>query len=489
MESKGLDGSTGTEGEISPATEENMMGNSNFTNNMNNGTNNQPQLMNEQELQDFLDDLVDTHGLETEDRNEIEQSLREEGHGAQESSQEPSQQTNNGQNVVFNNANVQMNQAQLTGTNSLNTMNAGEIDVTADEQNTEAGNVESEKTGGNEKVGVNSRQLLGQSLLDRVRGLGVSILEKPRVQEVLEKPKVQEAIQKGKEGIQKGKEGLEALKTPEALTGLQNIRSAMHELTDSFYADAPSGDWKANQEYITQAIDNRKQQNLINFVNDPKNISKAKEVFNLHDKKDSNGNIITAEEQAKEKLKGMEPYVSRGITDIDKIAAMQSTGQAPERAIKMYLNASKEAAKVQNFVTNENNIQSMRNIVADRLNIPADTKDPQLIQQINQEVRQEFKEGAKYIASGAAKDSETLDRLVQLERKIDERVNLTPAPGTTKQDSILKADKIVEKALKDKAKDIKIPGADSKPGVKQLQEALNKELKERQAKDSKKDNK
>ena len=74
--------------------------------------------------------------------------------------------------------------------------------------------------------------------------------------------------------------------------------------------------------------------------------------------------------------------------------------------------------------------------------------------------------------------TETLNKLVQLERKIDQQINLKGTTTISKEDYVVKADKLVEKALKNGKKGIRLPGADN-PEVKKLQDVLNKELKYR----------
>lgn len=256
---------------------------------------------------------------------------------------------------------------------------------------------------------------------------------------------------------------------------LQDLRSAAHEFTDSFYLDQAPGDWKVNVEHSKAKNKEKQEEKMFKFVNDDKNIQKVAKEFNLHDKTDSNGNVITAEQQAKEKLEKMGDYVARGITDVSKIVQLQSMASNPDTAIKTY---AKTTAKVNNFVNNTNNVQSMRNIVADRMNLSQQQRrDPRIVQQVKQEVNQVFKEGEKYITSGAARDTATLDRLVQLERKIDSAVTLKPTSGTSKTEYVVRADKLIEKALKDGLKTIKIPQGNA--NNRAFQTALNEELNRR----------
>ena len=188
----------------------------------------------------------------------------------------------------------------------------------------------------------------------------------------------------------------------------------------------------------------------------------------------------------------MLPYVSSGIQNVDRIVEIHSKSADPtfktkiedvEPIIKMNTKdtISEGIAKqrINNF-SNTNNFEVMRNIVADRMKIPPERRnDVNVVQQINQQVNQDFKDGAKYITSGAAKDPETLNRLLELERKIDKKIDMGGSVGTPKATYVVNADKAIQKAIKDNLKSVKLPGAKSNLAVAELQKVLNNELKAR----------
>ena len=382
--------------------------------------------------------------------NEIDESAQTGGNNQIEESK------GNGQDAMLNAANVQI----LAGAVDVNAgspnINTADAQLSSNEINPQqlGANIDGEQSD-NQKPDV-SGSALGQTLRERLRGARESIEENP-IYQVLSSAETQE--------------------------GMLDISSAMHEFADSFYTDGGSKDWQANVEYAKKGIEKKKEESFVKFLNDPKNTNKAIDEFELKDKTDKNGNKVTAQEQAKEKLEKMKPYVAAGITDMGKLASLvklQETGLSPKQAMQSYVKINKEATKVENFVKNENNIQSMRNIVADRMNIPQERRsDPTVIQQINQQVKQDIREGSKYISSGAAKDPETLSRLVQLERKIDQQVNLKGTSSVSKAQYVVKADKLIDKAIKDGIKNIKLPKVDGSAGAKELQKILNNELKER----------
>ena len=165
-------------------------------------------------------------------------------------------------------------------------------------------------------------------------------------------------------------------------------------------------------------------------------------------------------EQAKEALTNMSPYATSGLRDVDKIIAVTASGggdptfktkiESIEPIVKQANthNIEQKVAqtRVQNF-NNQSNIQAMYKMAADKMQIPQDRRtDPNIVKQISQQVRQDLANGTKYIASGAAKDPETLHRLIELEKKIDRKVNMGGSVGASKAEYVVNADKMLEKA-------------------------------------------
>lgn len=396
----------------------------------------------------------------------------------------------NGQDVVFNNANVQMQADSLEGI-----LDTGAIEsTTLDSENLKdaiqeaSSDVSGEDTLGdaNGKGKMKLGDYLAIALQDTLAGID-NVKGK-----VNEKKGQFEEKHKTLTGMAK------ALESPDVQNSIQDLKSAFHELGDTMFmpGDADPSIWKTDIDYKKTIIKKNEENLKASFVNDKENQNKIIAKHELEDKVDKKtGQVIKSkEDQAKEILEKMMPYASAGVTDVDQIMKLQTKGNDVESAMKQNLrdNIQEKAAtaRVQKFNTT-NNIQVMRTIAADKMNIPQERRsDPKVIQQITQQVNQDIKEGAKYITSGAAKDPETLHRLMELEKKIDKRIDTTGISGASKVQSVSNADKIVEKALQKKLKEIKVAGADKNAGAKELQNVLNGELeKRRKAAERKSDSK
>ena len=287
------------------------------------------------------------------------------------------------------------------------------------------------------------------------------------------------------------------LLTPEMLEQYKKLRASGHELTDTFYVGtggAPK-DWNTNitQEYIQ----NKKEANLAQFINDKKNIDDAKRLFDLKDKQDKQtGETITADKQAQEKLKAMAPYSGLGITDVATIKNLMDKNIKPANAFQTIAKDNRGVVRQEKFET-EQNISVMQNIIADKLgkSIEFRAGDQNVVNQVNQQVKQNISEGQEFIRSGAAKDPETLMRLNELQRKIDSKVELGGSEHYSKSQYIATMDKIIERAVKDNVKTIKLPVNKKMPinpaikaqnnkteqEAKSLEGVMNEVLKERRA--------
>lgn len=287
---------------------------------------------------------------------------------------------------------------------------------------------------------------------------------------------------------------------PEMLEQYKKLRDAGHEMVDTYYVGngAPK-DWNTNitQEYIQ----NKKEANLMQFINNDKNIKDAIKIFDLKDKKDKEtGEIIPASKQAQEKLKAMGPYAGLGITDVATIKNLMDRNVKPERALITMAKDNIAFTRVENFKSEEN-IGAMQNMIADKLgkSIEFNAGDQNVIQQVNQQVQQNISEGREFIASGAAKDPETLMRLNDLQRKIDEKVTLGETEHHSSAQYVVAMDKIIEKAIKDNVKTIRLPVNKKLPindaiktsnkkaedETKKIEGVMNEVLKERRAESQK----
>lgn len=382
-----------------------------------------------------------------------EQQARDMLDNANQSS-ENGNSTSNGAEIVLNNANVEIN-------------NAKGIDVGNNAEGVSAGN--------------NSGRISTQDVQNQDKNSNQNVLDTGSLATAL----------LGRLGG-KYEESSDKLFNPGMLEQGEDLRGALHKLTDSFYVpNTASGDWKADMEFRKEFIDNKKQEMVNKFVNNKQNQDEAIRVFNLHDKKDKNGEVIqTAQEQAKEKLEKAAPYISLGIKDVQQLKDLSSMGTAkPYQALRQYSKDQKQEIKYNEFVNN--NVHQMETIVADKLGKLAEFRsgDQNVVEQVNQQVTQNFAEGKPYVTQGLARDSETLHRLLELERKIDKRVVISETPHHTKESYIAAADKIIEKAVDKNIKKIKLPVNKQLNGnpqtkaqetsIKELQKVMNEALKER----------
>ncbi len=286
---------------------------------------------------------------------------------------------------------------------------------------------------------------------------------------------------------------------PEMLEQYKKLRAAGHEMVDTYYIEggAPK-DWNTNitQEYIQ----NKKEATLAQFTSNEKNINDAIKLFGIDKKIDKQtGKNFTKEEQieqAKEKLKAMAPYAGLGIADVATIKNLMDRNVKPERALQTVAKDNKAFTRLENFKS-EQNISVMQNMIADKLgkSIEFNAGDQNVVQQVNQQVQQNISAGEEFIKSGAAKDPETLMRLNELQRKIDEKVILGSTEHSSKTQYIAIMDKIIEKAVKDNVKTIKLPvnkklpineaiktaNSKAEKDSKMIEDIMNQALKERKA--------
>ena len=451
--------------------------------------------MNEQELQQYLDDM----GLDDDERALQEQRLRSLGHGGEQPEEEARRlngETGNDQKQLdgekefkIDNATIEINSADEMGVQQVNTLNADAIDSLEGDIDQLDGDAEIDGLGGSgqpDLLGSDLRQVLGGGPLATALG---STYDK---------------YKQAKDSIQNNPV-YNALTSTDARNAIQDTRAAMHEFVDTLYMpnDAP-GDWRASIELKKTDIKKVEERRFNNFVNNKENQQRIIQAKGLQDTLNSRGQVVKSkEEKAKDALKGMEPYVKAGLNNPIQIMQLQAAGGSPKDAMKTVLKTEIQSkageVRYNNFVNNTENVQQMSNIVADRMNIPQDRRNDINIQQtINQQVQQQFEESRKYIESGAAKDSQTAVRLSELERKIDQKVNMVGSAGTTKERYVERADtyveKIVQKAVEQKGgaqlnkkeiqeflrkNPVQLPGSSSNSAVKELQGVLQKELESR----------
>lgn len=392
----------------------------------------------------------------------------------------------NSSNIVLDSANIQIGSATgLDGTKMDTNTLADAINEKNEDQEDENDKKEDEKEDEKDKKPKIGGQDLSTALLNKL-GIGMSkrLGMYGKVGKNLSARLNLESLSES------------ALFSPEMLQQYEKLRQSGHELTDTFYIGEGGGDWKGTNNINAQFIEQKKEQHANSFITNPANIEKAISAFGLKDKTDKNtGTVTTAQEQAKEKLKAMTPYSGLGISDVSTIKSLMDRNVKPEQALQTLRKDNKAISNYNNFVDKEENIQVMQTMEAEKLGKLAEFRagDQNVVQQVNQQVYQNISDGREYITSGAAKDPETLNRLVELERKIDSKVTVGSSEHYSKSQYIVGMDKIIEKAVKNNVKSIKLPvnkkapindtirqkNSDAEKGTKALESAMNEVLQER----------
>lgn len=388
----------------------------------------------------------------------------------------------NGSNIVLGSANIQIGNATgLEGTKPDANALANALN---EKENSEEDKKEDDKKEEDKKPKIDGQDL-STALLNKL-GIGLSDRFK-----MFGEPGKNLSARLNLENLSES-----TLFSPEMLQQYEKLRQAGHELTDTYYIGEGGGDWKGTNNINAQFIEQRKEQHANSFINNPANIEKAISAFGLKDKTDKNtGTVTTAQEQAKEKLKAMTPYSGLGISDVSTIKSLMDRNVKPEQALQTLRKDNRAIANYNNYVDNEENIQVMQTMAAEQIGKLAEFRagDQNVVQQVNQQVYQNISDGREYITSGAARDPETLNRLVELERKIDSKVTVGSSEHYSKSQYIVGMDKIIEKAVKNNVKSIKLPvnkkvpindtikqkNTEAEKGTKALESAMNEVLQER----------
>ena len=364
--------------------------------------------------------------------------------------------------IKLDNANIQINNANEMNLDSVNALETNEMNL--DSANIlETNEAENEMQNVENNLSEPEKAVLGADKLSKlfavdkgIFGLGEKIINKAA---------------RGDETF--ADRYKQVFKAPETQEKLIKAREAMHEAADSLYVPGQaSGDWKNGvfELYNEQVIKPNKERIVNNFMSQ-ENIDKAIKAYNLKDTKDDKGKVVKKKEDiAKEKLKDMAPYLYKGFNDVYQIKVLRDRGQTPDDAVRT---AGREALAVNHFIKNKEN----RDTILQRAEhkIPKDATKAQ----VQQYIRQEVEVGKQYIASGYAKDVATVDRLVELERRIDKKIQLSGDSVTHKTDYVVRIDDAINKAIKDGVKNIKLPGANKDASIKTLQGVMNDVMKER----------
>lgn len=415
--------------------------------------------MSEQELQSELDNFRED-GLDEDGIKQIENSLRAQGHGGN---------INNVQAGRIENIEPNTNHSNNSNSRSLNSNNnSRNLD-----NNSNSANLNNDNNDRDQLIDVVSQ------IRDNMTNSNDN--NKP----TLDGSTLATALM-GRLGGQYEKMS-EKFLSPGMLEQFENVRQAGHEFVDTFYIPGKADvDWKGTIEINKEYIEGKKHAVVNNFVKDPKNIKEAIKVFGLKDKVNrSTGEVTTAEQQAQEKLQQAAPYIALGVKDVGTLKDLSSRNGEPYRVARQYQKEAKAEEKYQQFIQNNNNVKRMETIVASELGKLPEFRsgDTTVVQQVQQQVNKNFTEGRPYIVSGDAKNSETLNRLVNLERKIDQKVDMVGSANQSKNDYVVMADKIIDKAVQKNVKRIKLPvNGNDKVAVektKALENVMNEALKER----------
>lgn len=397
---------------------------------------------------------------------------------------------NSNANIVLDNANVQINSAnglEIGNTDGTNINNKEDIKLNEKNSAEEDKKTENRKDSNKEEKPTIGGQDLSAALLNKL-GIGFG-----KYLSIFGETGKNASAKLNLESLSES-----PLFTPGMLEQYEKLRESAHGLTDTFYVDGAGsgGDWKNNitAEYIKE----QKEQNEFNFVNNSANIKDAIKLFGIDKKTDDKDRPLKQEKQeelAREKLKAMAPYSAMGINDVATIKVLMDRNIKPDKALQTLRKDNKGTMNYNKFVDNKQNIQVMQTMEAEKMGKLAEFNagNQTVIQQVNQQVKQTISDGKQYISSGVAKDPETLNRLVELERKIDSKVSIEGSKHYSKSQYIVGIDKIIQKAVKDNVKTIKLPVNKSMPinatikqknekaeaSTKALESAMNDVLKER----------
>ena len=268
----------------------------------------------------------------------------------------------------------------------------------------------------------------------------------------------------------------------EVAQDLNTLRGEMYLSGDNSSKEFENG--LISQMYKKARIPEVKKQKLEEYVNNEDNINFMIEQHGLLDEsrleaankiKDEDKRKLaidkehdSARKKAQDMLKGAEPYINRGITDIKSVDALISRtrpGSDPNMVIKNY-------ARGQNYVNNNNSIRSMQQVVARETGFRENS--PQVISQAKGNVQA----ASKYIEAGVKNNAEVLNGLVRLENAL--KGNGLGAIGNNPQ-YVMKMDKIIQKAVKDNLEKIVLPKSDSSAEIKRIEQAMNDDLAKRRS--------
>lgn len=463
--------------------------------------------LNDDELNDYLERMQADLSLDSGKREELENSMRALGHGMSSEElkadelgdelgdklgDELGNKLADERNFDINSAIVNINSADEIGAQQVQTLTAEDIQALEGDVETE-GEVEAEKVELEESDNnKDENNLTNGDIIRNVLGGGALATALGNFSD--KHAQIKDSIENSP--IYK------ALTSADARNSLQDARASMHEFADSFAlpSDVDPSFWKASVELKREKIKEVQEKNILNFVNDKNHQKQVIDALGLKDTVDKNGQVHTKEDKAKEKLKEMQPFVNAGISSPIQIMNLQKIGGTPKEAMKIALKQDIAnnigEVRYQSVKGKEENKQQMRSIVADGMGIPQERRnDVKIVQTINQQVEQKFEECRKYIESGAAKDSQTAVMLTDLEKKIDQKVNMIGSARTPKETYVERSNVIIErtkdKAIKQnggaplnnkqiqdfmKKNPIKLNGASSNIAVKELQGVLNQEL-------------
>lgn len=258
----------------------------------------------------------------------------------------------------------------------------------------------------------------------------------------------------------------DVLGSGEMQEGMNEIRGALHEAADSLYLDGADGEWKNGvhgYDASKNNIQKGKEDKLNAFVNNKDNIQYVIQKYGYEGK--------DAEAQAKEKLKEAAPFVNRGVTNVqvaDRMAeraSQSSTPMSPDKAMRMVI-------KSESVINDQSKISTMAQIIAKESG--RDAKSPQ----VQQEARGRMEEARKYVEKGQ-KDPEVLSRLLNIEKELGKT---KASKAARSPESVMKMDKVVQKAVKDGVGKINFGDkGSSSAAAKDIEKVLNNELNRRKS--------
>lgn len=236
--------------------------------------------------------------------------------------------------------------------------------------------------------------------------------------------------------------------TPEGRQIISGMVRSGQRLRDTMYLSGDAlKDWEPGVKRFEDKTNDMKNINMQNFINNSENINAVVKKKNLVQARlniNKDRNVEKATEEANEIAKNYlknnaEPYLNRGITDVNAIMSLietqKRTGASPEVIIKNAGPQIMANSRVETFVNNEANINAVHSAQVevrggDPTSVPSQRDRARIADEV-----------APYVANGVS-DPQVLARLTEIESSMKRE-----GTKASNAQEVMKLDKLIEKAL------------------------------------------